>query len=128
VVSSFDLPGRVAVAELDLAPLLAPVPSVIGESPSPFPNIDFDLSFLLPLDVPVGDLVRVTVEAGSGMVESARVFDVFRGRGVAESEQAVAINYRLRSPEQTLTNEEVQPVRLAMIAAGEGLGARLRGA
>jgi phenylalanyl-tRNA synthetase beta chain len=128
VVSSFDLPGRVAVAELDLAPLLAPVPSVIGESPSPFPNIDFDLSFLLPLDVPVGDLVRVTVEAGSGMVESARVFDVFRGRGVAESERAVAINYRLRSPEQTLTNEEVQPVRLAMIAAGEGLGARLRGA
>jgi phenylalanyl-tRNA synthetase beta chain len=128
VASSFDLPGRVAVAELDLAPLLAPVASVIGESPSPFPNIDFDLSFLLPLDVPVGDLVRVTVEAGSGMVESARVFDVFRGRGVAESERAVAINYRLRSPDQTLTNEEVQPVRLAMIAAGEGLGARLRGA
>lgn len=128
VASAFDLPGRVAVAELDLTPLLAPVPSVIGESPSPFPNIDFDLSFLLPVDVPVGDLVRVTVEAGSGMVESARVFDVFRGHGVAESDRAVAITYRLRSEEQTLTNEGVQPVRLAMIAAGEGLGARLRGA
>jgi phenylalanyl-tRNA synthetase beta chain len=128
VARSFDLPGRVAVAELDLGPLLVPVAPVISESPSPFPNIDFDLSFLLPLDVPVGDLVRVTVEAGSGMVESARVFDVFRGQGIDSSERAVAISYRLRSAEQTLTNEEVQPVRLAMIAAGEGLGARLRGA
>jgi phenylalanyl-tRNA synthetase beta chain len=128
VAGSFDLRGRVAVAELDLGPLLSPVAPVISESPSPFPNIDFDLSFLLPLDVPVGDLVRVTVEAGSGMVESARVFDVFRGQGIDSSERAVAISYRLRSAEQTLTNEEVQPVRLAMIAAGEGLGARLRGA
>jgi phenylalanyl-tRNA synthetase beta chain len=128
VTRSFDLTGRVAVAELDLGPLLAPVAPVISESPSPFPNIDFDLSFLLPLEVPVGDLVRVTVEAGSGMVESARVFDVFRGQGIDTSDRAVAISYRLRSAEQTLTNEEVQPVRLAMIAAGEGLGARLRGA
>jgi phenylalanyl-tRNA synthetase beta chain len=128
VAHSFDLQGRVAVAELDLRPLLAPVAPVISEPPSPFPNIDFDLSFLLPVDVPVGDLVRVTVEAGSDMVESARVFDVFRGQGIDAGDRAVAISYRLRSAEQTLTNEEVQPVRLAMIAAGEGLGARLRGA
>ncbi len=124
---NFDLPGRVAVAELDLAPLLAPVASVVVGSPSVLPHVDFDLSFLLPVEVPVGDLVRATVEVGSDLVESARVFDVFDGPGVAEGHRAVAIAYRLRPLVRTLTNEEVQPVRLAMIAAGDGLGARLRG-
>ncbi len=124
----FQLPERVAIGELDLAPLLAPAPLAEAVSPSPFPHVDFDLSFLLPLDVPVGDLVQATVEAASGLVESARVFDVFHGPGVTEGNRAVAIAYRLRSAEHTLTNEAVKPVRLAMVAAGESLGARLRGA
>ena len=123
----FELPERAAIGEVDLGALLAPIPLTEATSPSPFPHVDFDLSFLVPHEVPVGDLVRATVDAGSGLVESARVFDVFRGPGVAEGHRAVAIAYRLRSAEQTLTNEDVQPVRLAMIAAGEGLGARLRG-
>jgi phenylalanyl-tRNA synthetase beta chain len=61
-------------------------------------------------------------------VESARVFDVFRGPGVESGHRALAIRYRLRAPDHTLTNEEVQPVRQAMVAAAEALGARLRGA
>jgi phenylalanyl-tRNA synthetase beta subunit len=40
----------------------------------------------------------------------------------------VAIRYRLRSDDHTLSNEEVAPVRQAMIDAAEALGARLRGA
>ena len=121
------LQARVAVAELDLAPLLAPVEPVQAISPSMFPHVDFDLSFLVPSDLVVGDLIQATVGAGEGLVESARVFDVFRGQGVAEGNQAIAITYRLRSDDHTLSNEEVQPVRQGMIAAAETLGARLRG-
>ncbi|MGH8950046.1 MAG: phenylalanine--tRNA ligase subunit beta [Acidimicrobiia bacterium] len=125
---SLDVQDRVAIAELDLAPLLAPVGTVLAVSPSVFPQVDFDLSFLAPDDLLAGGLVRATVDAGSGLVESARVFDVFRGQGVAEGSRAIAIRYRLRSGDHTLTNEEVAPVRQAMISAAESLGARLRGA
>jgi phenylalanyl-tRNA synthetase beta chain len=52
---------------------------------------------------------------------------VFRGSGIAEGSQAIAIAYRLRAHDRTLSNEEVQPVRQAMISAAERLGARLRG-
>ncbi|HSJ84483.1 MAG TPA: phenylalanine--tRNA ligase subunit beta [Acidimicrobiia bacterium] len=121
------LQARVAVAEMDLAPLLTPVEPVQAISPSMFPHVDFDLSFLVPSDLVAGDLIQATVGAGEGLVESARVFDVFRGPGVAEGSQAIAITYRLRSDDHTLSNEEVQPVRQAMIAAAETLGARLRG-
>ena len=124
----FDLPGRVAIGELDLESLLARVDPVIGVSPSVFPHIDFDLSFLLPADLAVDRLIEATAGAGADLVESARVFDVFRGPGVDEGSRAVAIRYRLRSGDRTLTNEEVSPIRRGMISAAEQLGARLRGA
>jgi phenylalanyl-tRNA synthetase beta chain len=124
----FELPERAAIGELDLAPLLAPVPLAEAVSPSPFPHVDFDLSFVVTDDLPVADLIGATRKAGEGLLESARVFDVFRGPGVDPGTRAVAIRYRLRAADHTLTNEEVAPVRAAMIASAEGLGARLRGA
>ena len=125
---NFEIPGRVAIGELDLQPLLARVAPVIGVSPSVFPHVDFDLSFLMPADLAVGRLIDATTGAGADLVESARVFDVFVGPGVDQGSRAVAIRYRLRSTDHTLTNEEVSPVRQDMISAAEGLGARLRGA
>jgi phenylalanyl-tRNA synthetase beta chain len=125
---AFDLPGRVGVAELDLTPLLAPVPLKPAVTPSPFPPVDFDLSFVVSGDIATADLVAATSGAGDDMVESARVFDEFRGGDLGDGERAIAISYRLRALDRTLTNEEVAPIRSAMIAAGEGLGARLRGA
>ena len=124
----FDIPGRVAIGELDLQALVARVDPVIGVSPSVFPHVDFDLSFLVPAGLAVGRLMEATTGAGAELVESAHVFDVFRGPGVDEGSHAVAIRYRLRSADHTLTNEEVSPVRQDMITAAEDLGARLRGA
>jgi phenylalanyl-tRNA synthetase beta chain len=124
----FELPERTAIAELDLARLLAPVPLAQAVSPSPFPHVDFDLSFVVPDDLPVADLIAATTAAGEGLLESARVFDVFRGPGVESGHRAVAIRYRLRASDHTLTNEEVAPVRTAMIASAKSLGAGLRGA
>jgi phenylalanyl-tRNA synthetase beta chain len=128
VVREFGLPGRVAIAELDLAPLLAPVELALATSPSVFPHVDFDLSFLVPISIDAQAMVDATVEAGAPLIEDARVFDEFHGSGVGEGNRALAIRYRLRSRDHTLTNEEVAPIREAMIQAVEGLGARIRGA
>lgn len=128
VVDWYQLEGRVAVGEVDLRPLLESIEPHQALSPSVFPHVDFDLSFLLPEGIPAGSLVSATREAGGALVEAARVFDEFRGPGVGEGERAIAVRYRLRATDHTLTNEEVAPVREAMISAGEGLGARLRGA
>ena len=108
--------------------MLTPIELRQATSPSVFPPVDFDLSFLIGDGVSAADLVQATSSAGSGMVESARVFDVFTGQGVAADERAIAIRYRLRAVDRTLTNEEVAPVRQAMIDAASGLGAKLRGA
>ncbi len=128
VSRSFDLPGRVAVAELDLGPLLEPGVLKSASTPSPFPPVDFDLSFVVSTDIATSDLLAETTSAAGGMVETTRVFDEFRGGNLGEGERAIAISYRIRAADRTLTNEEVAPIRTAMISAGESLGARLRGA
>jgi phenylalanyl-tRNA synthetase beta chain len=128
VAEGYEISGRVAVAELDLDPLLAPLGLVQSDSPSVYPPVDFDLSFLIADDIAVGSVLEATVDAGRALVESARVFDEFRGTGIPDGSRAVAIRYRLRAPDRTLTNEEVSPVREAMIDAAAALGAQLRGA
>ena len=126
--SAFEIPGRVAVAEVDLVPLLSPVEPVQAKSPSVFPYVDFDLSFLVGSDLTVAHLLEATTGAAGGLVESARVFDEYHGADLGKGKKAVAIRYRLRSSDRTLSNEEVAPIREAMIEAAGTLGAELRGA
>lgn len=123
---AFELSGRVAVAELELSQLLAPVDPVLAQSPSVYPFVDFDLSFLVGANASAAEIVAATTSAGEQLVESARVFDEFKG--VGKGHKALAIRYRLRAPDRTLSNEEVAPIREAMIAAAAAIGAELRGA
>ena len=124
---AFDIPGRVAVAEIDLDPILKPIPAPVAQEPSVFPHVDFDLSFLTDVASPVTELMAATTSAASGLVESATVFDEFRGETLGEGKRAVAIRYRLRAADRTLTSEDLAAVRSSMIEAADGLGAILRG-
>lgn len=123
--SAFGLPERVGVAELDLDPLLAPVPHPDAVAPSVFPHVDFDLSFLVQPETLVSQILAATSEGAGDLLEDAYVFDEFHG---PDGGRAVAIRYRLRAPRRTLSAEEVAPVRAAMVEAAQRLGAQLRGA
>lgn len=123
---AFDLDGRIAVAELELDPILRPREPVQPVFPSVYPFVDFDLSFETAQNMAAQLLMDVTSEAAGGLLESARVFDEFRG--LDGDRKAIAMSYRLRAPDRTLTNKEVAPVRQAMIDAAVSVGASLRGA
>ncbi len=123
--SLFDLEGRVAVVELDLDPLVAPVPPAQLQPASTYPHVDFDLSFDLPAVFPAAQLVAAT-SAASPLVESVELFDEYRPNGGAV--RSVAIRYRLRAADRTLESGEITAARREMIAAAAVLGATLRGA
>ncbi len=125
---AFEIDGRVAVAEIDLAPLLEPIAPPLFQRPSIYPHVDFDLSFLVSEEVAARTLLEVTVQAANGLVEDARVFDHFRGDNLGEGSKALAIRYRLRAPDRTLEQREIGAVRAAMIEAATTVGAKLRGA
>ncbi|MEA1904183.1 MAG: phenylalanine--tRNA ligase subunit beta [Actinomycetota bacterium] len=124
---AYEIADRVAIAELDVVPIIAEVPYVEGRTPSVFPHVDFDLSFLMNTDSAVVGLVDATTAAAGGLVESAKVFDEYRGSSLEAGKRAIAIRYRLRGDDRTLTAEEIAPIREAMITAAADIGATLRG-
>jgi phenylalanyl-tRNA synthetase beta chain len=125
---AFELPGRVAIAELELTPLVEPVEPRRAQSPPLFPHVDFDLSFQVSADLPAVDLVRVTTAAAGELVEWCRVFDEFKDPSLGEGRKALALRYRLRSAQRTLTSDDISRVRSDMIAAASTVGAEHRGA
>lgn len=125
---AFDIPERVAVAEVDLAPLLAPVEPTEAVPPSVYPHVDFDLSFLIPETMPAARILGMTGSAVEGILEEARVFDEYRGDALGKGIKAIAVTYRLRAPDRTLDQAEIAELRQRMIDAASDIGATLRGA
>lgn len=123
--AAFGLDGRVAAGELDLAVLSRPAaPRLVG-SPSPYPPVEFDLAFLLDAEAPASAVLAAAAAAGRPFVESATVFDEYRG--LAEGRRSIALRFVLRAPDRTLSGDEVAAIRRAMVEAAAGAGAELRG-
>lgn len=125
VAEAAEIDARVAILEMELAPLTLARASVQMTPVSTFPHVDFDLSFEVPMDAAAGEVASAT-GAVSDLVERAMIFDDYRDptRGL----RAVAVRYRLRAPDRTLEADEIAAVRAAMIEAAAAHGATLRGA
>ena len=61
--------------------------------------------------------------AGRPLLDEAGVFDVYSGPQVGEGRRSLALSLSFRAPDRTLTDEDVAPVRTAIVAA---LGERVR--
>ncbi len=123
-----DLPGVVAVAELDLDALLAVGATQIAARPiGTLPAATQDLSLVVAADVPAGD-VRETIVAGAGeLLEEARLVDDYRGPGVPEGSKSLTFALRFRAADRTLTAAEASESKLAGAAlAGKRFGAAVR--
>jgi phenylalanyl-tRNA synthetase beta chain len=97
-----------SVLETCLLPVLQ---KAVKFSPySTFPASDRDLAFYAPLEVPVADLAAAMRKAGGKLLESVELFDEYRGENVPAGERSLAFRLVYRSPDQTLTDEQVDPV------------------
>ncbi|HKZ21048.1 MAG TPA: phenylalanine--tRNA ligase subunit beta [Acidimicrobiia bacterium] len=125
--AAYDLEGRIAVGEVELAPLLAPVRRWELVEPSSFPSIDFDLSFVVPEEMPAEDLLTTTRDVASDLCERAQLFDEYQGTELGGGKKALAITYRFRAPDHTFSSDEIADLRQRLVAAARALGATLRG-
>ncbi|HSL26086.1 MAG TPA: phenylalanine--tRNA ligase subunit beta [Acidimicrobiia bacterium] len=125
--AGYELEGRVAAGELELAPLIAETVPWQLDEPSLYPAAEFDLAFEVDHDLPAAELVMATATAQADLLETVRVFDEYRGTGLRAGRKSLAIRYVFRAPDHTLSTEEVTAIRSDLIAAAEEVGATLRG-
>jgi phenylalanyl-tRNA synthetase beta chain len=120
--------GRVAAGEIDLEPLLIDRGDWTFATPSLHPPQIFDLAFAVPEDVPSSAVLDAIDASAGGLLEDRRVFDVYRGPGLAEGMKSIAIRLTLRATDRTLTDTEVAPVRRSIVERVEAAtGGDLRG-
>jgi phenylalanyl-tRNA synthetase beta chain len=125
VAGEWDLDAAVAAFELDLDAVIAAVPGPVRYVDyTSFPDVRQDLAVVVAETVAAGDVVRVVREAGGPLLATAEVFDVYRGEQIGAGEVSLALRLAFRSPERTLTDDEVAARRAAIEAA---LAAELKG-
>ncbi|HET7572951.1 MAG TPA: phenylalanine--tRNA ligase subunit beta [Gaiellaceae bacterium] len=120
--------GTWGVFELDLDALADAVPQAVSfVEVSPYPEVRLDLAFVVDEEVAAAELLAAIRDAGGELLREARVFDEYRGDQVGAGKRSLAFRLAFGSPERTLADEDVAPVRDAIVAElGTRFGAALR--
>ena len=73
-------------------------------------------------------IVDAVESLGDSRIQSVELFDVYRGTGVPEGSQSLALSLSLQDPEKTLDDVAIQEmVDQVVRTLGEQTGAELRG-
>jgi phenylalanyl-tRNA synthetase beta chain len=125
VCAHYGLPRGTAALEIDLDVLMRhAVDAPRAPSYSNQPLAKEDVALVVDESVTSAD-VEAALRAGAGeLLESVRLFDVYRGAQIGEGRKSLAFALRFRSPDRTLTEAETGAARdAAVAAASEAVGA-----
>ncbi|MCD4499565.1 phenylalanine--tRNA ligase subunit beta [Chromobacterium vaccinii] len=124
-VQAHDLVNAPVLFELDLAAVTAR--SRIKAQPvSKFQPVRRDLALLVDEAVTVAQLLSAFDAKRAEIVTDIALFDVYRGKGVAEGKKSLAFSVLMQDNSRTLTDEDVEPAMQALLDAVSELGAQLR--
>ena len=88
----------------------------------------FDLAFELEDAVPASSLLAAVEAAAGEGLEHLEIFDLFVGPPLEAGHKSIAVRLTFRAADRTLTDEELVPVREAIVeSVAAACGGRLRG-
>ena len=129
LLEKLEIGESLYVLELDLS-LLSVVYTSFKRKFSPlpkFPSLRRDIALVVDDAVPVREILSVIKKADSGIIENARVFDIYRGDSLERGKKSVALSLILRDRERTLTDEDANSVQQDVLRSLEKtIGAELR--
>ena len=92
-----------------------------------FPSVTRDIAVVCDEAVTVGALENAIRKGAKGLLKEVTLFDIYRGKGVADGKKSVAFNLVLRSDDRSLTSEEADAdVKSILETLEKELGAVLR--
>ncbi len=128
VCTTFGLPARSVAAEVDLDVLIEHAVH-LRQAPtfSTFPAAKEDVALVVDESVAAADVEAALREGAGELLESIRLFDVYRSEQLGEGRKSLAFALRFRAPDRTLTDEDTTSAREAAVArATERTGASQR--
>ncbi|WP_192456640.1 phenylalanine--tRNA ligase subunit beta [Musicola keenii] len=111
-----DLNGRTVVFEVlwdKLADRAVPEATDVSR----FPANRRDIAVVVAENVPAGDVLAECKKVGANQLVGVNLFDVYRGKGVAEGYKSLAISLVLQDTSRTLAEEEIAATVAQCVAA-----------
>lgn len=121
LVAELDMTGPVVAFEIDLDAIPEPRRKATRTKPalelSPFQPVSRDFAFVMDRTVSAASILRAARGADKALIADVGIFDVFEGSHVGEGKKSVAIEVTLQPRDKTLTDEEIEKVSAAVVAA-----------
>ena len=122
-----DLPKPLFLADLNLSPLLSGQVTAF-KAISRYPRVLRDLAVVVDDSIAWQQIVDAVESLADSRIQSVELFDVYRGTGVPEGCQSLALSLSIQDPEKTLDDVAIQEmVDQVVRTLGEQTGAELRG-
>lgn len=121
LAAELDIEGPVAAFEIDLDALPEPRKKATRTKPalelSALQAVSRDFAFVMDRTVPAATILRAARGADKALITNVGIFDVFEGSHVGEGKKSVAIEVTLQPRDHTLTDEEIDKISGAIVAA-----------
>ncbi len=113
----FDVDKALALAEIDITVFADAKKTTRSYRPLPrFPGVRRDISLTLPETVKWAE-VETVARQSAAMLDSLHFESLYRGKGLKPGFKALAFSMILRSPDHSLTDEDANSVRDAVVKA-----------
>jgi phenylalanyl-tRNA synthetase beta chain len=107
----YELDQRAVAFYLDLEALLAEVKGKTYQPVPRYPALTRDLAVTVPAELLSQEVTDAIVKLGGETLQEARLFDVYQGEQIAAGNKSLAFSLTWRSPDKTLTDQEVNALQ-----------------
>jgi phenylalanyl-tRNA synthetase beta chain len=131
LAAELDLEGPVVAFEIDLDAIPEARKKATKTKPalslSQFQPVSRDFAFVMDKAVSAATILKAAKGAEKALIADVTIFDVFEGTHVGEGKKSVAIEVTLQPRDKTLTDEDIEKVSAAVVAAvAKATGGELR--
>jgi len=127
VLENYDIDVKACAAKLNVPELMQAAETEKTFKPLPkFPATTRDIALVCDDSLPVAAIEKTIKKAIGSILESVTLFDVYKGKQIAEGKKSVAYSISMRSHDGTLTDEQADSAVNRVLKALAELGAEIR--
>jgi phenylalanyl-tRNA synthetase beta chain len=119
VIEALDIKAQkpsVIVMEMDLGAIisLSKRDAIYKQLPK-YPFVERDTAIIVDARLQAAEIIGHLKDHASGIVEDVSIFDIYQGGNIGVGKKSIAFNVRYRSPEKTLTDQEVEDTHKVLV-------------
>lgn len=122
VLQEMDYKGRAVASEVFIDAIPAPKAKTAAKpllQASDYQAVERDFAFLTADNVVALDVIKAIRASDQALIREVRIFDIYKGKGVDDGQQSIAVSVTLQANNRTLTDEEITTVSQKIVESAK---------